>query len=189
MKKFALCIILLLISVPLSAGILGLSAGGTGGVEMWNLYVDDTEEEGDMQTYPAIGLTATFSPPIIPIGLRGSIEYAWKSKTQETVIGDLTTEISLVFVLIGLEYSISPPLSPASLYAGAGFEIATTSTSMSGIIHSSSSSTDHGFLVYTGTNFNMGLIGVFAETGYGIIFMEDGHITHIPIRGGIKISI
>ncbi len=189
MKKFGLCFVLLLISVPLSAGILGLSVGGTGGVEMWKISVDESAEEGDMQNYPAIGLTASFSPPILPIGLRGGFEYAWKSRTQETVLGDLTTEISLVFVLIGLEYSISPPLSPASLYAGAGVEIATTSTNMSGIIHYSSSSTDYGFLAYTGASFNMGLIGVFAETGYGIIFMEGGNITHIPIRGGIKLSI
>ncbi len=189
MKKYALCLILLFVSIPLFAGILGLSVGGTGGVEMWKINVDDSEEESEMQNYPAIGLTANFSPPILPVGIRGGFEYAWKSQTQETVIGDLTTEISLVFVLIGLEYSISPPLSPASLYFGVGVEIATTSTSMSGIIHASSSSTDYGFLAYTGTSFNMGLIGVFAETGYGIIFMEGGNITHIPIRGGIKISI
>ncbi len=189
MKKFVLCIILLLISVPLSAGIFGLSAGATGGVERWKVNVEDSEEAADMQTYPAIGLTATFSPPILPVGIRGSIEYAWKSQTQETVLGDLTTEISLVFVLIGLEYSIAPPLSPASLYVGAGYEMATISTSMSGIIHASSSSTDSGVLFYTGTNLNMGLIAIFAETGYGIIFMEGGNITHIPIRGGIKVSI
>ena len=189
MKKYALCVVFLLVSIPLSAGILGLSVGGTGGVEMWEVNIDEAEDESETQTYPAFGLTANFSPPILPVGLRGSIEYAWRTRTQETVLGDLTTEISLVFILIGLEYSISPPLSSTSFYAGAGLEITTLSTNLSGIIHSSSSSTDYGFLAYTGTSFNMGLIAVFAETGYGIIFMEDGNITHIPIRGGIKISI
>jgi hypothetical protein len=191
MKKLALCTVLMLISVPLFAGILGLSAGATGGVEMWQIKLDEAEEAGDMQNYPAIGLTADFSPPIIPIGVRGSIEYAWKSeKTTIPVYGDITTSISLLFVLIGLEYSVAPPLSPASLYFGAGYEIATISTSMTGgPLDTDVSETDSGVLFYTGTNLNIGLIAVFAETGYGIIFMEGGNIIHIPIRGGIKVSI
>ncbi len=185
MKKFAVLVVLLLISVPLSAGVLGLSAGAMGGVEMWKINVEGAE----MQTYPAFGAMATFSPPILPVGLRGAIEYTWKSETAETILGDVTTKISYLFILLGLEYSIAPPLSPASFYVGVGAEMTTTTASMSGALDISASSTDFGFLAYTGTSFTMGLMGFFAETGYGIIFMEGGSLTHIPIRGGIKISI
>ncbi len=181
MKKFALCVILLLLSIPLSAGILGLSAGITGGVENWKL---DAEGE-ETQSLTAVGLTATFSPPIIPIGIRGDIEYAWSN--VETPVGDV--KLSDVFILIGIQYSIAPPLVPASLYVGAGYELSTIGSDYSEYLGNENSLTDSGFLIYGGLNLSLGLFAVFAETGYGMIFAEDENYTHIPLRGGIKISI
>ncbi|MEJ2567567.1 MAG: hypothetical protein P8Z50_01610 [candidate division WOR-3 bacterium] len=163
MKKFTLCALLLLLSVPLSAGILGLEAGITGGVENWKLDAEGAET----QSLKAIGLTVTFSPPIIPVGIRGDIEYAWKD--VETPVGDI--KLSDAFILIAIQYSISPPVIPLSLYLGGGYEISS------------------GFLVYGGLNLSLGLFAVFAETGYGMIFADEDNYTHIPIRGGIKISI
>jgi hypothetical protein len=173
MKKLALCLILFLVSVPLSAGILGLSAGITGGVEMW----DPNTEGSETQTFTGIGLTATISPPFIPINIRGDLEYAWKSYTDEDV------KISDIFILLGLERSIAPPLSPLSLYLGLGGEMSILDNG------DGESMTDYGFLIYGGINLNVGLMAVFAETGYGMIFMDRGNLTHIPIRGGIKVSL
>ena len=181
MKKFVLCSILLLLSIPLSAGILGLEAGITGGVENWKLDAEGAET----QTLKAIGLTATFSPPIIPIGIRGDIEYAWKD--VETPVGDI--KLSDVFILIAIQYSISPPVVPASLYVGAGYELSTIGTDYSEYLGAESSITDNGFLVYGGLNLSLGLFAVFAETGYGMIFADEDNYTHIPVRGGIKLSI
>ena len=181
MKKFVLCSILLLLSIPLSAGILGLEAGITGGVENWKLDAEGAET----QTLKAIGLTATFSPPIIPIGIRGDIEYAWKD--VETPVGDI--KLSDVFILIAIQYSISPPVVPASLYVGAGYELSTIGTDYSEYLGAESSITYNGFLVYGGLNLSLGLFAVFAETGYGMIFADEDNYTHIPVRGGIKLSI
>jgi hypothetical protein len=172
MKKFALCIILLLVSVPLFAGILGLSAGITGGVEMWDPNTDGSET----QTFTGIGLVATISPPFIPVGIRGGLEYAWKSYPGDVKLSD-------IFILLGLERSIAPPLSPISAYLGVGGEMAIFDNSQG------TSVTDYGFLIYGGLNFSVGLMAVFAETGYGMIFMDGGNLTHIPIRGGIKVSL
>lgn len=181
MKKFTLCALLLLLSVPLSAGILGLEAGITGGVENWKLDAEGAET----QSLKAIGLTVTFSPPIIPVGIRGDIEYAWKD--VETPVGDI--KLSDAFILIAIQYSISPPVIPLSLYLGGGYEISTIGTDYSEYLGSESSITDSGFLVYGGLNLSLGLFAVFAETGYGMIFADEDNYTHIPIRGGIKISI
>ncbi|MBN1695488.1 hypothetical protein JW879_08830 [candidate division WOR-3 bacterium] len=181
MKKLALCAILLLLSVPLSAGILGLEAGITGGVENWKLDAEGEEN----QSLKAIGLTASFSPPIIPVGIRGDIEYAWKD--VETPAGGI--KLSDIFILIAVQYSISPPLVPLSLYLGGGYEISTIGTDYGEYLGADGSITDSGFLVYGGLNLSLGLFAVFAETGYGMIFADDANYTHIPIRGGIKISI
>lgn len=181
MKKFPLCLIFLFVSIPLFAGILGLSAGITGGVENWKLNAEGAES----QSLKAVGLTATFSPPIIPVGIRGDIEYAWKN--VETPVGEV--KLSDVFILIGIQYSIAPPLVPASLYVGAGYEISTIGSDYSEYLGDESSLTDNGFLVYGGLNLSFGLFAVFAETGYGMIFTDDENYTHIPIRGGIKVSI
>ncbi len=180
MRKFALCAVLLLVGVPLFAGVLGLSVGATGGVELWKINIEDIELE--TETYLAIGLTVTFSPPFIPVGIRGGFEYAWQ--TEETPLADITyTEI---LILLGMEYSIAPPFSPLSFYAGMGPEISISGASAMGMSYSE---THYGVLFYGGLNFSMGLIGIFAETGYGIIFYEEATHTHIPIRGGIKIGI
>jgi hypothetical protein len=179
MKKFALCFILLLVSLPLSAGILGLSAGVTGGIENWKLDVEGEET----QSLNAVGLTATFSPPIIPLSIRGDVEYAWTN--VETPAGDV--KLSDVFILLGLEYSIAPPFFPLSLYIGAGYEISTIGGEYLDYLDYEEA-TDNGFLIYGGLNLSLGPLGVFAETGYGTIFAEEGNITHVPIRGGIKIS-
>ncbi len=180
MKKLVLCVMLLLLSIPLSAGILGLSAGITGGVENWKMDVEGAES----QSLTSIGLTASFSPPIIPLGVRGQLEYAWTD--VETPVGEL--KLSDVFLMVGLEYSIAPPLSPASLYVGVGYEISTIGSDYADYI-GEGSLTDNGFLVYGGLNMSLGLFAVFAETGYGIIFSDDANYTHIPLRGGIKVSI
>jgi hypothetical protein len=176
MKKFPLCLILLLVSVPLFAGILGLSAGINVGVERWKL-----ESESETRSLMAAGLTVSLSPPIIPVGIRGDIEYAWTN--VETPAGDV--KLSDVFILIGLEYYIAPPLLPISLYIGGGYEIST----IGGEYLEYEDPTDNGFLIYGGLNVSFGLFAVFAESGYGLIFAEDENLTHIPIRGGIKISI
>lgn len=184
MKKTVLCIlciIFLLLSIPLSAGILGLSAGITGGVENWKMDVEGAES----QSLSAIGLTASFSPPIIPLGVRGQLEYAWKD--VETPIGEV--KLSDVFIMIGLEYSIAPPLSPASFYVGAGYEISTIGSEYADYLGETESLTDNGFLLYGGLNMSLGLFAVFAETGYGLIFSDEANYTHIPLRGGIKVSI
>lgn len=173
MKKFVLCLILLLVSVPLSAGILGLSAGITGGVEMLKLDALGAETQG----FTGIGLTATISPPFIPIGVRGGLEYAWKSYPGDVKISD-------IIILIGLERSIAPPLFPISLYLGLGGEMSVFDDGQGG-----ESITDYGVLIYGGLNLSLGMMAVFAETGYGMIFMEGGNLTHVPIRGGIKVSI
>jgi len=180
MKKLVLCIMLLVLSMPLSAGILGLSAGITGGVENWKMDVEGAES----QSLTSIGLTASFSPPIIPLGVRGQLEYAWTD--VETPVGEL--KLSDVFLMVGLEYSIAPPLSPASLYVGVGYEISTIGSDYADYI-GEGSLTDNGFLIYGGLNMSLGLFAVFAETGYGIIFSDDANYTHIPLRGGIKVSI
>jgi hypothetical protein len=175
MKRFVFCIVLLLVSIPISAGILGISAGATGGVERWKLNI----ERAETQTFAAVGLTATLSPPFIPVGIRGGVEYAWKT------VEDVT--ISDIFILLGLEYSVAPPLFPASFYLGTGLEMATFATSKNGVREGSS--TDFGVLFYGGINFCMGLTAIFVESGYGIIFAEELNYSHIPIRGGIKVSL
>jgi len=181
MRKFVLCVMLLLLSIPLSAGILGLSAGITGGVENWKMDVEGAES----QSLTSIGLTASFSPPIIPLGVRGQLEYAWTN--VETPVGEL--KLSDVFLMVGLEYSIAPPLSPASFYVGAGYEMSTIGSEYAEYLVEGESLTDNGFLIYGGLNMSLGLFAVFAETGYGIIFSDDANYTHIPLRGGIKVSI
>jgi hypothetical protein len=182
MKKLVLCIIFLLLSIPLSAGILGLSAGITGGVENWKMDIEGAES----QSLTSIGVTASFSPPIIPLGVRGQLEYAWTD--VETPIGEV--KLSDVFLMIGVEYSIAPPLSPASLYIGLGYEMSTIGSEYAEYLTESPNSlTDNGFLLYGGVNMSLGLFAVFAETGYGIIFSDEANYTHIPLRGGIKVSI
>jgi len=178
MKKFAVCLVLLLASMPLLAIGTGIGIGLTGGIEMM------VPDSGDSETYPAIGAVVDFSLPGMPIGLRGGGEYAWKSFE-----GDVSS--SVIFILLAGQYNIVLPGAPMNFYIGAGPEIAMSSYSVGEI---SNTETDFGVLGYVGANYNMGGMGIFAEVGYGMIFAEDEttgalNYTHIPMRGGIKISL
>jgi hypothetical protein len=182
MKRFVLCTLLLLVSISVSAGPLGLSAGLTGGAELWAWDVENAEAEA----LPAIGLTASFSPPFLPIGIRGNIEYAWKN--VETPLGDLN--LFDLFILLGLEYYIEPPIIPASLYIGAGLEISTIGGEFVEIEGLGTSTTGSGLLVYGGVNLSLGMLAVFGEIGYGKISVEHEVLNlnhkHVPLRAGIK---
>ena len=93
-------------------------------------------------------------------------------------------------LLLTLRKTGSPLQGHPDMKKVPGVEMSTVETSIEGI--AGGSMTDYGVLFYAGASFTMGLVGVFAETGYGIIFVEDETpttITHIPIRGGIKVSI
>lgn len=175
MKKFVFCLVLLLASMPLLAVGTGIGVGLHGGVE---LMVPD---EGDTETYPAIGGVVDFSLPGIPIGLRGGFEYSWKSY-DVPIIGEYKATDMLI--LLAGQYNLVLPGAPMSFYLGAGGEMMMASTD----IPDSESSTDFGLLAYGGANYSMGSMGIFAEVGYGMIF-SDPSVTHIPLRGGIKFSL
>jgi hypothetical protein len=175
MKKLALCLILLFVSMPLLAGPIGLGIGIGGGIE---LMVPDS---GDTETYPAIDAMVDFSLPGIPVGLRGGFEYAWKSFE-----GDIKNTTMLI--LLAAQYNIVLPGAPMSFYIGAGGEMAMSSVDLPDPLTDPDSETDFGFLAYAGANYSMGNIGIFAEVGYGMIF-SDPSGTHIPIRGGIKFNL
>jgi hypothetical protein len=172
MKRFTLCVVLLLVSAPLSAGISGLSIGATGSVEMLKINAPGAE----FQTFTGIGLTANISLSSSPISYRVGLEYAWKSYPDNTKFYD-------IFILLGIEHYITPPLLPASFYFGVGAEISTFGNDQN------KSVTDFGVLVYGGINISMGILAVFAETGYGILFADMNTYIHVPIRVGIKISL
>jgi hypothetical protein len=172
MKKFTLCIVSFLVSAPLSAGISGLSIGATGGVEMLKINASGAEH----QTFTRIGLAATISPSASSISYRGGLEYAWKSYPDKTKFYD-------IFILLGIEHYITPPLLPTSFYLGISAEISTFGNNQN------ESVTDFGVLVYGGINLGMGMMAVFAETGYGILFADLTTYSHIPIRGGIRVSL
>jgi hypothetical protein len=170
MKKLALCLILLFVSMPLLAGATGIGIGIHGGIEM--MVVDTTTE-----TYPAIGGIVDFSLPGIPIGLRGGCEYAWKSYDDYKVTD--------IIILLAGQYNVVLPGAPMSFYLGAGGQLCMASTD----IPDSEGSTDFGFLAYAGANYSMGMMGIFAEVGYGMIFSDPESATNIPIRGGIKFNL
>ncbi len=170
MKKLVFCLILLFASMPLLAGATGIGVGLYGGIEMM------VPEDGETQNFIAIGGIADFSLPGIPVGLRGGFEYAWKS------IDDV--KFTDMIILLAAQYNVVLPGAPMSFYIGAGGEMAMASTD----IPDSEGSTDFGFLAYAGANYSMGMMGIFAEVGYGMIF-SDPSGTHIPIRGGIKFNL
>ncbi len=172
MKKFTLCVVLLLVSTPLYAGVSGLSIGATGGAEMLKINAPGAEH----QTFTGIGLAATISPSASPISYRGGLEYAWKSYPDNTKFYD-------IFILLGIEHYITPPLLSTSFHFGIGAEISTFGNGKN------KSVTDFGVLVYGGINLGMGMMAVFVETGYGILFADLTTYTHTPIRGGIKVSL
>lgn len=176
MKKLMFCLVLLFVSMPLLAGMMGIGVGVHGGVEM---MVPDGE---DTEIFPAIGGALDFSLPGIPIGLRGDFEYAWKT------IDDV--KVTDIIILLGPQFNLVLPGAPMSFYVGAGGQLAMSSYDYPG----AEGATDFGFLAYAGANYSMGMIGIFAEVGYGMIFSEDEemeipNLTNIPIRGGIKFSL
>jgi hypothetical protein len=186
MKKLALYTVLLIASVSLYARPLGLAVGVTGGIERL------TWEGGGTDNLTAIGLTATFSPPVLPLGIRAGLEYAWKNYDY---YGDTTNVTSSATfydfsLFLGIEYYIALPLSPLSFYVGAGFESSRFGGEIfeiAGLLEPGESVTKNGFLIYGGVNLNVGMITVFAESGYGRIFYEVWN-AHLPLRGGIKVS-
>lgn len=175
MKKLALFLVLLFVSMPLLAGPTGIGIGIHGGIEM----MISSAEGAETETFPAIGGSLDFSLPGIPIGLRGDFEYAWKS--YDTPVEFKATNM---MILLAGQYNVVLPGAPMSFYLGAGGQMVMSSTDIEG----SEGNTNFGFLVYGGANYSMGSIGIFAEVGYGMIF-SDPSVTNIPIRGGIKLSL
>ncbi len=173
MKKLSVCVVLLLMSAPLFAAGTGLGIGATGGIEMMM--------NGDSENFMAIGGIVDFSMPGMPIALRGGFEYAWKNFE-----GDISSKVMLI--LLAAQYNIVLPGAPMSFYIGAGGEMAMTSVDFPDPLPDPDSETNFGFLVYGGACYNMGNIGIFAETGYGMIF-SDPSMKHIPIRGGVKVNL
>jgi hypothetical protein len=183
MKKLVLYTVLLIASVTLYAGPFGLSVGATGGIERL------TWEEGDSDNLTAIGLTATFSPPVLPIGIRAGLEYAWKN--YDYPYGDTNVTFYDFSLLLGIEYYIALPISPLSFYLGTGFELSRFGGELleiAELLEPGESVTQNGLLVYGGVNLNVGMMAVFAECGYGIIFSEVWNV-NVPIRGGIKVGL
>jgi hypothetical protein len=170
MKKFVFCFVILLVSVPLLAGVTGIGIGGHGGIEM--MVIDTTTE-----IYPAVGGMIDFSLPGIPIGLRGDFDYTWKSEN------DIKT--TYMIILLAGQYNLVLPGAPMSFYVGAGGEMAIYSSG----IEDDDSETNFGFIVYGGANYSMGMMGLFGEVGYGMIFTDPESTTNIPIRGGIKFNL
>lgn len=171
MKKVIFCLALLLVSTPLFAGVMGLGIGLHGGVEM----MISSEEDAETQNFMAIGGALDFSLPGIPIGLRGDFDYAWK--TIEDV------KYTSMIILLAGQYNVVLPGAPMSFYLGAGGQMAMSSA------EGTDSETDFGFLGYAGANYSMGMMAIFAEVGYGMIFTDPSSTTNIPIRGGIKFSL
>ncbi len=175
MKKLVFCLVLLFVSMPLFAGATGIGIGIHGGIEM--MVVDTTTE-----TYPAIGGIVDFSLPGIPIGLRAGGEYAWKSFE-----GDASA--SSIIILLAGQYNVVLPGAPMSFYIGAGGQMAMSSMDLPDPLPDPDSENNFGFLAYAGANYNMGMMGLFAEVGYGMIFTDPESTTNIPIRGGIKFNL
>jgi hypothetical protein len=178
MKKLMFCLVLLLVSMPLLAGMMGLGIGVHGGVEMIVPDADGAETE----MFPAIGAALDFSLPGIPVGLRGDFEYAWKTIDE--------VKYTEMIILLAGQYNVVLPGAPMSFYIGAGGQLCMGSNDTPG----SEGSTDFGFLAYAGANYSMGMMGIFAEVGYGMIFAEDEttgavNFTNIPIRGGVKFNL
>ncbi len=175
MKKFAVCLVLLLMSTPLFAAGTGIGIGVYGGIEM----MVSSAEGAETQNFMAIGGIVDFSLPGIPIGLRGGFEYAWKSFD-----GEPEFKATDMLILLAGQYNVILPGAPMSFYIGAGGEMMMASTD----IPDSEGDNNFGILGYAGACYNMGTLGIFAEVGYGMIF-SDPSLTHIPIRGGIKINL
>ena len=182
MRKFALCTVLLLIGIPLFAG---LSINATGGAELL-IHEGDIESE----IYPVVGVTANYSIPQMPISVRAGVEYGWKPKTV-TIEGDeYDINTTLITALLALQYNIAIPGAPASFYIGGGPEILMLNADEV-FVEGTKYSIDYnevGALVYAGGSVNIGTISLFAEAGFGMLF-EEGAPKHVPVRGGIQINL
>jgi hypothetical protein len=177
MKKLVFCLVLLLISTPVFAIGTGMGISLGGGIDM----MVSSAEGAETETYPQIAGALDFSLPGMPMGLRAGVEYAWKSY-DVPILGEY--KATMMIILLAGQYNVVLPGAPMSFYLGAGGEMAMASTDIEG----SESETNFGFLAYGGANYSMGGIGLFAEVGYGMIF-SDPSLTHIPIKGGIKINL
>lgn len=177
MKKLAVCLVLLMVSVPAFAIGTGIGIGIGGGIDM----MVSSAEGAETETFPQIAGLVDFSLPGMPMGLRAGLEYAWKSY-DVPLIGEY--KLTEMIILLAGQYNVILPGAPMSFYLGAGGEMAMASSDIEG----AESETDFGFLAYGGANYSMGGLGIFAEIGYGMIF-TDPSTTHIPIRGGIKFNL
>ncbi len=187
MKKLALCSLLLIVSIPTFGIGTGIGIGIGGGIDV-------LDQEGTRsETYPQIAGLVDFSFPGMPMGLRAGLEYAWKYY-DFSILGEYKT--TWMVILLAGQYNVALPETPMNLYLGAGGEMALVGVSGgNGIIGPIDESDSHfGIIVYTGANYNMCKMGIFAEIGFGIVFAKDeesetGNYYHIPIRGGIKFNL
>jgi len=175
MKKLAICLVLLMISIPAFAVGTGIGIGVYGGIDM----MVSSAEGAETQTFTQIGGLLDFSLPGMPMGLRAGLEYAWKSYDEPVEF-----KATNMIILLAGQYNVILPGAPMNFYLGAGGEMMMSSSDVEG----SESESNFGFLAYGGANYSMGSMGLFAEIGYGMIF-SDPSMTHIPIRGGIKINL
>jgi hypothetical protein len=171
-KKLIFCLALLLVSIPLLAGVTGIGIGVHGGIEMIDI------EGVEIEPWPEIGGSLDFSLPGIPVGLRGGYEYTWKGY-------DVDVTATIMLISLAGQYNVDIPGVPLSFYIGAGGELSIQDTGVEAV----ASETDLGFIGYAGANYNMGMMGLFAEVGYGLYSSANPSENHIPIRGGIKFSL
>lgn len=182
MRKFVLCTLLLFVGMPLFAGV---SFDATGGVE---LLIPEGDFESEI--YPVIGITASYSVPKIPISVRGSFEYGWKSKVAVIEENEYDVTATLKTILLAVQYNFEMPGAPVSFYIGAGPELVMFDVSevmVEGVKYGASDD-EFGALIYAGGSVNMGAMLLFAEAGYGMLF-EEGTPNHVPVRGGIRINL
>jgi hypothetical protein len=182
MRKFVLCTVLLLVGIPLLAGV---SIGTIGGVE---LLIPEGDVESE--TYPAIGITANYSIHKIPISIRGGFEYGRKSKIAVIEGDEYDVTATLKTIHLAVQYDFEMSGLPVSFYVGAGPEIVMFDASevlVEGRKYGANDD-EFGALSYAGASVNMGAMSLFAEAGFGILF-EEGNPNHVPIRGGIKINL
>ena len=182
MRKFVLFTFLLFVGMPLFAE---LSIDATGGVEL-------LIPEGDMETetYPVIGITANYSTPGMPISIRGGFEYGWGSKVAVIEGDEYDVDATLKTIFLAVQYNIEMPGAPVSFYIGAGPQIVILDADevLAGGSKYSIDQNGVGGLIYAGGNVNIGVMSLFAETGFGML-MEENSPKNVPIRGGIKISL
>jgi hypothetical protein len=202
MKKLVLCLILLFMSMPLFAVGTSIGFGSYGGIELLNRLEDASET--DYGLYPSVGGLIDFSLPGIPLSFRADFEVFWKIETETYDYEDYTT--TEIYILIPLTAQFNIALSkeiPISIYIGGGLQLAFEGVSFSYYdyyyddeYYEDYYNTAFGLRGYVGTSFNMNILSLFAEAGFGMIFAEKEtvevkwhNLVHIPIRAGIKINL